>query len=103
VNGLEADLHEFGFTDTGTALITVYDIQHVDLTPLGGTQMVTFGTVSSRRLRLIPEHWYSNGTHQTTSMSPNLITKEGTKAEAEVLLGTASTSIASKKMLLVTV
>ncbi|KAF2789721.1 hypothetical protein K505DRAFT_378025 [Melanomma pulvis-pyrius CBS 109.77] len=35
-NGLEADLHECRFTDVGTALITIYDIQHVDLTQLGG-------------------------------------------------------------------
>jgi hypothetical protein len=35
-NGLEADLHEFRFTDAGTALITIYDIQQADLTPLGG-------------------------------------------------------------------
>ncbi|KAF2478341.1 uncharacterized protein BDR25DRAFT_365533 [Lindgomyces ingoldianus] len=36
-NGLEADLHEFRFTDAGTALITIYDVQVVDLTPLGGS------------------------------------------------------------------
>ncbi|KAF2711583.1 hypothetical protein K504DRAFT_500243 [Pleomassaria siparia CBS 279.74] len=35
-NGLEADLHEFRLTDAGTALITVYDVQHADLTKLGG-------------------------------------------------------------------
>lgn len=36
-NGLEADLHEFRFTGTGTALITIYDVQQADLTQLGGS------------------------------------------------------------------
>ncbi|KAF2195858.1 hypothetical protein K469DRAFT_616722 [Zopfia rhizophila CBS 207.26] len=36
-NGLAADLHEFRFTDAGTALITVYDVQPANLTPRGGS------------------------------------------------------------------
>lgn len=35
-NGLQADLHEFVLTDSGTALITVYDTATADLTGLGG-------------------------------------------------------------------
>ncbi|OAQ57556.1 arylsulfotransferase protein [Pochonia chlamydosporia 170] len=34
-NGLKGDLHEFRFTPQGTALITVYDVQEVDLSTLG--------------------------------------------------------------------
>lgn len=34
-NGLAGDLHEFRFTPQGTALITVYDVQEVDLSTLG--------------------------------------------------------------------
>ncbi|KAF2495421.1 hypothetical protein BU16DRAFT_460908 [Lophium mytilinum] len=34
-SGMAADLHEFRFTDEGTALITVYDVHQVDLTSVG--------------------------------------------------------------------
>ncbi|EFY91694.1 hypothetical protein MAC_02284 [Metarhizium acridum CQMa 102] len=34
-NGMKGDLHEFRFTPQGTALITVYDVQEVDLSSLG--------------------------------------------------------------------
>ncbi|KAF2640106.1 hypothetical protein P280DRAFT_490477 [Massarina eburnea CBS 473.64] len=36
-NGLWGDLHEFRFTDAGTALLTVYDVQPIDLTPVGAS------------------------------------------------------------------
>lgn len=35
-NGLPGDLHEFLFTDNGTALLTIYEPTTADLTPVGG-------------------------------------------------------------------
>ena len=37
-DGIPTDLHEFQFTDEGTALITVYDPIRYDLTPIGGSE-----------------------------------------------------------------
>ena len=35
---MEGDLHEFRFTEDGTALITVYDVHPANLTAFGGSQ-----------------------------------------------------------------
>ncbi|XTI86082.1 hypothetical protein V2W45_1466864 [Cenococcum geophilum] len=37
-SGTESDLHEFRFTEDGTALIAVYDVYPADLTVFGGSQ-----------------------------------------------------------------
>ena len=37
-SGMEGDLHEFRFTEDGTALITVYDVHPANLTAFGGPQ-----------------------------------------------------------------